>query len=166
MKPVDATKMAARTQRPGHRRAVDTQHRFHLVQQFHRITSLAIHLINKRHDRGIAQPADIHQLDRAFLDTLGRIDHHQRRIYRGQRPIGVFGEIRVAGCIQQIDDKVAIFKLHHRGRYRNAAFLLEFHPVRRRVATTLTSANSPGFLNGATVMQEFFRQRGLARIGM
>ena len=72
----------------------------------------------------------------------------------------------MARRIQQIDDKVAIFKLHHRGRYRNAAFLLELHPVRRRVATTLTSTNSPGFLNGATVMQEFFRQRGLARIGM
>jgi hypothetical protein len=41
---------------------------------------------------GTAQAADLEQLARLRLDALGGVDHHDRRIDRGQRAIGIFGK--------------------------------------------------------------------------
>jgi hypothetical protein len=43
----------------------------------------------------------------------------------------------VSRRIEQVDDVFAVGKLHHRTGHRNAALLLEAHPVGSRVARCL-----------------------------
>src|SRR5581483_1435686 len=52
----DAAEVPARAQRPGHRRALDAQNTFDLVQQFQRVAALAIQLVDEGDDGGVAQP--------------------------------------------------------------------------------------------------------------
>ena len=104
---IDALQRAAHADRPGDRRALNLEHRFDLVEQIDRLAAVAVQLVDEGHDRRIAQAADFHQLDRALLDALGAVDHHQRRIDRRQRAIGVLGEVLVARRVEQIDDVIA-----------------------------------------------------------
>ena len=61
-----------------------------------RLAALAVELVDEGDDRRVAQPADLHQLDRPLLDALGAVDDHQRRVDRGQRAVGVLREVLVA----------------------------------------------------------------------
>ena len=76
---VHALKALAHADRPGHRRALDLQHRFDLVQQFQRIAHFAVHLVDEGDDRRVAQAAHFEQLDGLLFHALGRIDHHHAR---------------------------------------------------------------------------------------
>ena len=78
------------------RRAVDAQHRLDLLEQRERLAHLAVHLVDERDDRRVAQPAHLEQLDRLRLDALRRVDHHHRRVDRGEHAVGVLGEVLVA----------------------------------------------------------------------
>ena len=40
------------------------------------------------------------------FQALGRIDQHDRAIDGTQHPVGVFGEVRVPGGIEKVDDAV------------------------------------------------------------
>ncbi len=161
---IHALQPLAHPDRPGHRRAGNAQHRLHLVQQLDRRAALAIELVDEGHDRRVAQPAHLHQLDRAFFHTLGAVDHHQRRIHRGQHAVGVFGEVRVARRVEQVDDLALVRKLHHRRGHRDAALLLQRHPVRCRMPRRLAPLHRPGHLDRAAEQQQLFGQRGLARV--
>ncbi len=125
---------------------------------------VAVELVDEGHDRRVAQAADFHQLDRAFLDALGAVDDHQRRVDRGQRPVGVLGEVLVARRVEQVDDAPAIRELHDRRRDRDAALLLEAHPVRGRMARRLASLDRAGHLDRAAEQQQLLGQRGLAGV--
>jgi hypothetical protein len=59
-----------------------------------------------------------------------------------------------------------IRELHNRGSHRDTALLLQRHPVRCRVARGLTALDGTGQLNRAAEQQQFFRERGLTRIGV
>ena len=74
-------------------------------------------------------PADLEQLERLRLDALGRVEHHDRGVGRGQHPVGVLGEVPVAGGVEQVDDVVAVGELQHGRGDRDAPLLLELHPV-------------------------------------
>ena len=50
----------------------------------------------------------------ARLHSLGAVDDHERRIHRSEGAVGVFGEVLVAGGVEQIHDLRAIVELHHR----------------------------------------------------
>jgi hypothetical protein len=115
----------AHADRPGHRRAMQLQHRFDLVEQFQRIAHFAVHLVDEGDDRRVAQAADFEQLDGLFFDALGRVDHHHGGIDGGQHAVGVFREILVAGGVEQVDDAIVIAELHHRAGHRNAALLFD-----------------------------------------
>ena len=88
---------------PSDRRSIERQCFLDLVDELERVAALAIHLVDECNDRNVAQPADLEQLARARLDALGRIDHHHGRIDRGESPICVFGEVLVAGSIEEIE---------------------------------------------------------------
>jgi hypothetical protein len=92
---VNTLQFPAHANRPGHRRAADLQHVLNFIQQFNRLTAIPIQLVDEGENRGIAQPADFHQLDGALLDAPGAVNHHQRRIHRSQGAVGVFGKIFV-----------------------------------------------------------------------
>ena len=86
--------------------AVERERLLDLVQQVERVAALAVHLVDEGDDRNIAQPADLEQLARARLDALRGVDHHDGGVDRGERPVGVLGEVLVAGRIEQIEHAV------------------------------------------------------------
>ena len=145
---------------------MNAQHRLDLVQQVDRILAFAVELVDEAHDRRVAQPADLHQLDGALFHALGDVDHHQGRIDRGQHAIGVLTEIGMARGVEQIDDAALVGELHHRTGDRNAALLFQRHPVRGRMAGRLAALDRAGHLDRSAEQQQLFGQGGLARIGV
>jgi hypothetical protein len=150
--------------RPGDRGAVERQLLFHLVQYLERIAALAVHLVDEGDDRDVAQAADFEKLQRARLDTLGGVDHHHGRIDRRQRAVGVVGEVLVAGCVEQVEDRVVIFEGHHRGDDRDAALALDLHPVGTGLDAVLLGLDLAGELDRAAEEQQLFGEGRLTRV--
>ena len=163
---IHALEALAHADRPGHRRAFDLQHRLDLVQHFQRIAHFAIHLVDEGDDRRVAQTAHFEQLDGLGFHALGRVHHHHRGIHRSQHAIGILGEILVAGRVEQVDHAIVVGELHHRTGDRDAALLLDLQPVRSRMAAALARLYRACHLDRAAEQQQFFGERGLARIGM
>ena len=163
---VHAAKALAAADRPGHRRAADVEHALDLVEQFQRFAPLAVELVDEGHDRRVAQPAHLHQLDGAIFNALGAVDHHQRRVHGGQRAIGVLGEVLVARRVEQVDDAVLVRELHDRRGHGDAALFLDLHPVGGCVARGLAPLDRAGELDRAAVQQQLFGERGLAGVGV
>jgi hypothetical protein len=163
---VDAAEALAHADRPGHRRALDFQHGFDLVEQFNRRPAFAVELVDEGQDRRVAQAADVQELDGLGFDAVHRVDHHHRRVDGGQGAVGVFGEVLVARRVEQVDHALAVGELHHRAGDRDAALLFQFHPVRGGVAAGLPRTHFAGDLDGAAEPQQLFGQRGLARVGV
>ena len=162
----DALEVQPHADRPYHRRAIELELVGNFVHQFEWIARLAIHLVDEGHDWDIAQPAHFEQLTRLAFDAAGGVDHHHRGIGGGQRAIGVFAEIFVAGRIEQIEDRVRIFERHHRTRHRDAAFLLDFHPVRARAPRIAARLHLPRHADRAAQQQQMLGQGRLARVRM
>ena len=110
---VRAGERAPASDRPVERRGVERQRLLDLVEQVERIARLAVHLVDEGDDRDVAQPADLEQLAGARFDALGGVDHHHRRVDRGQGAVGVLGEIFVARGVEQVEDAGAVFEGHH-----------------------------------------------------
>ncbi len=72
----------------------------------------------------------------------------------------------MAGGIEQIDDALAVGELHHRRSHRNAALLLQFHPVRNRVAVRFARAHRARHLDRAAEPQHFLGEGGFTRVGV
>ena len=144
----------------------DLEHALDFVEQLDRRAAFAVELVDERHDGRVAHAADLHELDGALFDALGAVDDHERAIYRGERAIGVFGEVLVAGRVEQVDDVAAERELHHRGGDGDAALLLERHPVGGGVARRLAALDGARELDGAAEQQQLFGERGLAGVGM
>jgi hypothetical protein len=70
----------------------------------------------------------------------------------------------MARRIEQIHDVVLVRKLHHRGGHRDAALLLEAHPIGRRMPGRLAALHGAGHLNRATEQQQFLGQCRLAGV--
>lgn len=121
--------IAAASDRPGDRRGVERECFLDLIEELERVAAFTIHLVNESDDRNVAQPAYFKELASPWLDPLGRIDHHHRRVDRGKGPIGIFREVLVARRIKQIEDTAVIFKGHHRCHNGNAALAFNGHPV-------------------------------------
>ena len=115
--------------RPIHRIRAYAENFFQFVHQFERVFAVTIDFVNKSKDRNMALPADLKQLACLLLDAFGGIDQHHGAIGRHQGSVCIFAEILVTGCIENIDATAVIFELHHARCHRNAALLLNFHPV-------------------------------------
>ena len=161
---VGAGEIAAAPDRPGHRRGVERQRLLDLVQQLERIAALAVHLVDEGDDRDVAQPADLEQLAGARLDALGGVDHHHRRVDRGERAIGVLGEVLVARRVEQVEHAAVVIEGHHRGDHRNAALALDRHPVGAGRAAVALGLDLAGEIDGAAEQQQLLGQRGLAGV--
>ena len=148
---VDAGKTFSHSNRPGHGSAMDIEHLLNLVNQFERMATFTVELVDEGDDRRVSLAADFEQLDGLRFDTLGTVNDHQSGIHRSEYPIGIFREIAVTGCIQQVDHAVAVLELHDRTGNRDAAFLLDSHPVRSGVFAGFSSLDRAGSLNRATV---------------
>ena len=132
--------------------------------QRQRLAHLAVHLVDEGDDRRGAQAAHFEQLDRLLLHALGGVDHHHRGVDRGEHAIGVLGKVLVARRVEQVDRVPGVLELHHRARDRDAALLLDLHPVGRRVARALARLDGAGQLDRAAVQQQLLGQRRLAGV--
>ncbi|MDR6355338.1 hypothetical protein Q3H58_002009 [Pseudomonas psychrotolerans] len=94
---VDALEVAIAADRPGDGRGLDLEHRLDLVEQLDGVADITVELVDEADNGSVAQPADIHQGDGPGLHALAAVEHHQRRVHRGQGAVGVFGEVLVAG---------------------------------------------------------------------
>jgi hypothetical protein len=130
---VDAAEAVARADRPRRRHDRDAEHLLDLVHEVERRARWPVHLVDDRDDRDAAVAAHLEQLDRLRFDALGAVDQHQRSVGRDQRAEGVLAEVLVARRVEQVDAVALILELQRRARDRDAALLLELHPVRRRV---------------------------------
>ena len=153
------------THRPVDGCALNLQNLLDFVQQLYRVANIAVHFVDEAEDGRIAQTTDIHQLDGAILDTLGTVNHHQRRIDSGQRAIGILGEVLVPRGIQQVHYALSIGKLHHRRGDRDAALLLHAHPVGGGVGAFL-AFYAARHLYGITQQQELLGNGGFTRVRM
>ncbi len=88
------------------------------------------------------------------------------RSHGGEHAVGVLGEVFVTGRVAQVDAVTGVIELQHRRADRDAALLLQFHPVRRGGALVFARGHRAGELHRAAVEQEFFRQRGFSRVWM
>ena len=143
----DAAKSLALAHRPGHGHAGHAQFAFHFVQDVERVAHLAIHLVDKGDDGCVALAANLDQAACLRLHAVGSVNHHQRRVHRGQHAVGVLREVLVTGSVEQVDDVVTVHHLHDRGRHGNAALFLDFHPVRGGVAGRLARFHRAGDLD-------------------
>ena len=114
-----------------------------------------------------ALAAHLEQLEGLGLDALGRVEHHHRGVGGGEHPVGVLGEVAVTGGVEQVHDAVAVRELQHGRGDRDAALLLERHPVRRGRAPAAAGLDRAGLAGErAAVEQELLGERGLARVGV
>ena len=163
---VDPAKIGAVAERPVHREGVQPEHALQFIEQLERIARGPVELVHEGEDRHAAPAADLEQLAGLRFDALAGIDHHHRRIHRGQHAVGVLGEILVAGRVEQVDAVAVVLELQHGGADRNAALLFQLHPVRGGGPLVLARGHRAGQLHRAAVKQELLGQRGLARVRM
>ncbi len=161
-----ALELAAHADRPGHRHHVEREPRGDLVEQRQRVLALAVDLVDEGDDRDIAQPAHLEQLARLVLDALGRVDHHHGRIDGAQRAVGVLAEVGVTRRIEQVENRAVALEGHHRAGHRDAARLLDGHPVRARAPPLAARPHVAGELDGAAEQQQLLRQRSFTGVRM
>ena len=161
---IDALEFFSAADRPVDRIGIDTELLFQLVQQIIRVAGLKIHLVDKCEDRDTAHGADLEQLARLRLDTLGGVDDHDGRIRRHQRAVGVLREVLMSRGIQNVDAVIRVLELQDRRGNRDAALFLDFHPVGNRMTRILFALYRTGELDCSAVQKEFFRNRCLTGV--
>jgi hypothetical protein len=163
---VDAAEILGAADRPVDRRRRNSQRPLHIVDEFERIASRTIELVDERQNRQAVAAAHLEQLARLILDAVGRVDDHHHAIGGDQGAIGVLAEVLVARRVEERHAAPVELEFEGRGGDRNAALLFERHPVRRRMAPRLAAAHGAGQLDRARVEQQLFGERRLAGVGM
>ena len=163
---VHAAELVGIAHRPVHRRRRDAQRRLDVVHQRERILGGPVELVDERQNRQPMAPAHLVELSRLRLDAVRRVDHHHDAVGGNQRAVRVFAEVLVAGRVEQRHAPPLNLELERRRRNRDAALLLELHPVGRRRLAILAAANRARQLDRAGIQQQLLGQRRLARVGM
>ena len=89
--------------------------------------------------------------ERLRLDALGGIDHQQRTLAGGQRPVHLIGEIDVAGGVDQVEDVVLavlrpVVEAHGLRLDGDAALALDVHGI-EHLRLHLPLGQAPGHLD-------------------
>ncbi|MCY1428457.1 hypothetical protein D9M71_443400 [compost metagenome] len=163
---IHAFEVTVATNRPGDRRSLDLEDGFDFVEQFDRVADVTVEFVDEADDRRVTQTADVHQGDGPWLYTFTAVEHHQRRVHRGQGAVGIFGEVFVARGVEQVDHVLAIRELHDRGGNGNTTLLFHFHPVGGGMAVGFTRFHRTGYRNRLAHQQELLGDGGLTGIGV
>ena len=137
-----------------------------LVEQLEGLASGPVVLVEERDDRDVAGPAHLEQLERLGLHAAGHVEHHDGGVGGGQDPVGVLREVPVTGGVEQVDHVMAVGELQDRRRDRDAALLLERHPVRRGPPPPRPGLHRAGLGHRPGVQQELLGEGRLAGVGM
>ena len=68
--------------------------------------------------------------------------------------------------IQQVDQTIVVWELHHGSGNGNPTLFFHFHPVGFRMLRRTFAFHRTGFLNGVTIKQNLFGNGGFPRIGV
>ena len=163
---VDADERAVAVDRPRDRMAGDAEVRFDVADQLERIFADAVALVHEREDRRAPALADVEELARPILDALAVVEQHHRAVGGDERAVRVLGEVLVPRGVEQVDVVAVVLELHHARRDRDAALLLELHPVRRGMPRRTARLDRAGKMDRSAVKQQLFGEGRLARVGM
>ena len=148
---VNALETRPVAQRPVHGKRMDAEHGFQLVEEVKRRPRRAVELVHESEDRHSPAAADFKKFPRLRLDALARVHHHHGGIHGGEHSVGVFGEILVPWCIEDLDHAVLVFELQDGRGNGDAALLFHFHPVGCGGALVFLGSDRTGELESAAV---------------
>ena len=148
--------------RPHRRITIDAEVRFDILNELEGIFAVSITLVDEREDRRATPFADFEQLAGTLFDATTIVQQHDGAVSSDQRAIGVFGEVFVSRRIQEVELVPVVLELQDRGGDRDAAFLLQLHPVGRCVTRRASCLDRPCKVNGTAVQQQLLRERRLA----
>ena len=163
---VDTLKFLTAADRPVDRACMDTEDGFDIFHQIKGILGFTVQLVDKCKNRNMAQHTNLEKLDGLCLNTLGCINDHDSGVSGHQGTVGIFREILMSRCIQNVDTIIFIVKLHNGRGNRNTSFLLNFHPVGDSMLCCFLSLYGAGQIDGTAIEQEFLSQCRLTGIGM
>ena len=135
-----------------------------LVQQGHGVLGLAVQLVDEGDDRNVAQTTDLEQLERLRLDAFRCVQHHDGAVGGRQGPVGVLGEVLVAGGVEQVEHPAFELEGHDRGGNRDAALFFDLHPVRTGTPGLAARTHRAGRADGPAGEQDVLGQGRLARV--
>ena len=150
--------------RPGDRHRPQPDRLLHLVEQLEGLPAGPVPLVDERDHRDPARAADVEQLERLRLQALRGVEQHHRGVDGGEHPVGVLGEVAVAGGVQQVDHAVAVAELQHRGGDGDAALALHLHPVGRDAPPARLAVHGTRRVDHLGVQRERLGERGLAGV--
>jgi hypothetical protein len=157
----DAGEALAHAHRPRERHRRHAQDLLDLVQHRERLLALAVQLVDEGDDGRIARPADFQQRMVCASTPFTESITIKRRVHRRQHAVGVFREVLVARRVEQVDDVAAELDLHDGARDRDAALLLDLHPVAGGVAGGLSRLHAARDVDGPREEEELLGEGGL-----
>ena len=137
-----------------------------VAHELERILADAVALVDEREDRHATPLADVEELPRSIFDALAVVEQHDGAVGGDQRAVGVLGEVLVARRVEQVDVVAVVLELHHARRHRDAALLLELHPVGGRVPRRPARLDGAREVDGSAVEEELLRQGRLPGVGV
>ena len=161
---VDPFEVLAAADRPVDRDGADAKLLFDLVQQVKGVAGLSVHLVDEGENRDIPHDADLEELAGLGLDALRRVDDHDGRVGGHQGAVGVLREVLVAGGVEDVDAVSLEVKLHDRAGDRDAALLLDLHPVGGGGPGVFLALDGARQLDGPAVEQELFGEGGFTGV--
>ena len=160
----DAAEILAAADGPVHGIGRDAEHRLNLVQEIERVARLAVELVHEGEDGNTAQRTDAKELNGLRLNALRAINHHDGGVGGHERTVRIFRKVLVAGGVQDIHAATIVGELQHRRSHRDAALLLDLHPVGDRVLGTALPLHRTRRLDGTGIEEELLGKCGLARV--
>ena len=137
-----------------------------LVHELEGVEARPVPLVDDGEDRDAAVRADLEELEGLRLETLGGVDEHHRRVHGREHPVGVLGEVRVTGGVDQVDHVVAVVELQGRRGDGDAAGPLHLHPVRHRAAPAGLAVHRARLRDHVGVQGQGLGQGRLAGVGV
>ncbi len=159
-----APEVAGLADRPGQRRRAQLDLLLDQVHQLQRRQAGPVPLVDDRDHRDAAQRADLEELERLRLEPLAGVDQHHGGVDGREHPVGVLGEVAVAGGVDQVDDVVAVDELQRGRGDRDPARLLHVHPVGHGRAAPALAVHGTGLGDHPRVQREGLGERGLAGV--
>ncbi len=161
-----AAQVARAAHRPDDRDGGDPEVRLDVLEQGERVLAAPVPLVDEGDHGDTAMAADREQLAGLLLQALGRVDQHDRAVDGGQHPVGVLGEVGVAGGVDQVHHVAAIAELQRGRGHRDTALAFQFHPVAGHAASVTLGVHRTGGSDRPRVQRQRLGERGLARVRM
>ena len=160
----DAEQVSGVADRPGEGGRQQVEGGLEVVEQLQRLDAGAVALIDEGDQGDAAAPGDLEEPEGLALDACCGVDQDDGAVDRRHHPQRVFAEIAVARGVEQVDDDVVVLEAEHGRGDRDAAALLEVHPVRGGGLALAAAFDGTGLVDRLAVEQQLFGHGRLAGV--